>query len=202
MIELKISGAEPREFFKNAAEAFMLLAHGGQNLFAAPPGADVEKAREVPAGTPVTADGKAVQAEPVGDVTKTVVEKAPRKNAKNKAPETIDAKPEVFETVVKGFDPAAVVDDDPLGLNDVAKPADEKTYTVDDMRQRVKDILAAHGPKTKESPSARGNEMPVCVAYVRKLFAPFNVKLAADVPPDRFAEFMAASQPYLDGSAE
>ena len=63
------------------------------------------------------------------------------------------------------------------------------------MRDRVKAILTAH---TEE----RGKEMPEAIAYVRKLFGPFNIKLAAELKPEQFDEFMEASEAYLDGSAE
>lgn len=193
--EMKITGSDVKDFYQNAAHAFLLLSHGGNTVFATPPAAPTPEQQ-----ANRDAVEKVVVAEPVGDVTKTVVEKPPRKSRTTKAPETIDVKPEVVETK------PAEADDDPLSLNDVAKPAADRaeapTYTVDDMRQRVREIIAAHGPKSKDNPNARGNDMPTCVAYVRKLFAPFGVKLAAEVPPERFAEFINASQAYLDGTAE
>jgi hypothetical protein len=86
--------------------------------------------------------------------------------------------------------------DDALGLSD-AKPAAKekaKALTLDDMRDRVKAIIKAH--------EGRGNDMPKCVAYVRQLFEPFGIKLAAELKPEQFDEFMAKSQAYLDGTAK
>lgn len=194
MIKLEISGGNIQEFYGNAMNALGLLASGGamqQQVAAAQ-----QKAGE--AQQPDTSTTEAV-----GDPTKIPPAEKPPRRTRAKPPETIEAtanKPAALTTET----PAEVVDDDPLGLGlTETKSADaaEPTYTLDDMRKRVTDILAAHGPKTDKNPNARGNAMPDSIAYVRKLFAPFGVKLAAEIPPEKFGEFMAASQPYLDGTA-
>lgn len=188
-IELKITGDNAQQFYLNAANAFMLLAQGGNAIFAAKP------TNDAPQTPPPTETAGAVQ-EAVAEPNPPVDVK-PSRTTRKKPPVTIEATAEPVAPPPP--------DEDPLGLNDVAKPAEtETTYTLDDMRQRVKDILAMHGPKdAKDAPKeARGNDMAACVAYVRKLFAPFNVKLAADLKPPQFADFMKASQAYLDGTAE
>ena len=83
----------------------------------------------------------------------------------------------------------AVAEPDPV--LPVEKP---REFTLDDMRDRVKAIVQAH--------KDRGNEMPECVAYARKLFAPFGIRLAADLKPEQFDDFWAASQAYLDGTGQ
>lgn len=93
--------------------------------------------------------------------------------------------------------------DDLLGDDKSAKPP--KELTMDDMRQRVKEIIDAH--------AARGNERNACVDYVRHLFNGFRIgdgennvmrpiQKVAELPASDFARFWSESQGYLDGTVK
>lgn len=117
---------------------------------------------------------------PVGDATKMPpADKPPR----NRKPASIELKANKPAEMPEGGD----------AVPDMTNKPDVE-LTAEGMKQRVRDIIEAH--------TARGNDMPTCVAYVQKLFKPFNIEQAAKVPAARFAEFMAASEPYLDGTAK
>lgn len=171
MIELKITGSDVRDFWIQSANTLALILNGGKTAF--PP-----EQGPTPATPPTTPN--VPPADPVDDVTKTVVEPAPRTR-----------KPKATTIEAKANKPAPVVPNDPLPPALAATPA---TLTADNMRERVRDIIAAH--------KTRGHEMPACVEYVQKLFKPFAIDQAAKVPPERFAEFIEASKPYLDGTAK
>ena len=181
MLTLTIQGKDVAELYANVANMLVLMARGGNSVFAQP-----QSAAEVPAETPAPGEAVAEENPPV-------VEK-PANGKKPKAPRaTIDivAEPNLGADI-----------EDPLGLGDV-KPANNAVeYTIEDCKKRVNDILLAHGPKTKESPDGRGNSMPDTIAYIRKLFVPFNIKKAIELKPEQFAPFMAQSLPYLNGTAK
>lgn len=185
MLELTIKGKDAHELFANAAQIFGLMAMGAKNVSAGAQGS-----ASAPAEAPKP-DGWQ-DFPPSDDVA--VPEENPKVTAE---PKTRKARTPKAPVVIDNEPPAETPkDEDPLGLNDVKSdaPTDAPQYTVDDMRQRVKDIIA--------NGTARGQDMPTNVAYVRKLFAPFGVKLAAEVPPGKFAEFIEKSAPYLDGTAK
>lgn len=75
----------------------------------------------------------------------------------------------------------------------VEKKPEATPITIDAIRARIMAVIDAH--------KTRGNDMPAVTAYVMQLFKPFGIKKAAECPPERFEEFMVASQAYLDGTA-
>jgi hypothetical protein len=84
---------------------------------------------------------------------------------------------------------AASVPSDPIP--DFGAPATE--ITRDQIRQRLQGIIAAR-KEAGESPQA-------VIAYGYHLLQQFGIKEAAQLPTDRYPEFMAKSQSYLDGTA-
>lgn len=73
--------------------------------------------------------------------------------------------------------------------------APAKELTLDgDIKPRLQEISAAC--------TQRGMTMPATVAYIQKLYGPFGIAKAPQLQPEQFAEFMEASEAYLDGSAE
>lgn len=78
-------------------------------------------------------------------------------------------------------------------------PAEETAKVeikVDDIRNRVRDVIS--GFKTtldKDDEKAEAK----AVAYTSKLFALFDMKKVSDLPAERYAEFMATSESWLEG---
>ena len=174
MIKLEIAGNDVTHFFQEFANAALLLTQGGNTTFKPAPAATVDAG--VGAARPAQTDDLVQDA--VAEPNPPVVEK-PKRKAKEKAAPVDAGIPDFLDRNNK---PAAPVDD-------------AKQYTLDDMRDRVKAIITAHT-------ETRGHKMQEAVAYVRELFKPFGIKLAAELKPEQFADFMAKSQPYLDGTAK
>jgi hypothetical protein len=71
----------------------------------------------------------------------------------------------------------------------------KKELTLDgDIKPRLQAISAAC--------TKRGLSMPETVAYIKRLYGPFGIAKAPQLKPEQFAEFMEASEAYLDGTAE
>jgi hypothetical protein len=186
MLELNIKGSDVGELYTNAMNMFVLLTKGGTAVFTPAPPADVTPPAEPPART--------AEAVAVPEANPTAVDALDDKPKRRGRP----PKPAPVIEATADPVPETPADDDPLGLSDVKPATVEEApaeLTLDDMRDRVKAIIKAHNED-------RGHGMPDCIAYVRKLFAPFGVKLAAELKPDQFAEFWSESQKYLDGSAK
>jgi hypothetical protein len=70
-----------------------------------------------------------------------------------------------------------------------------KELTLDgDIKPRLQAISAAC--------TKRGMSMPETVSYIQQLYAPFGIAKAPQLKPEQFAEFLEASEAYLDGTAE
>jgi hypothetical protein len=70
-----------------------------------------------------------------------------------------------------------------------------KELTLDgDIKPRLQAISAAC--------TKRGMSMPETVAYIQKLYGPFGIAKAPQLKPEQFAEFLEASEAYLNGTAE
>lgn len=81
-------------------------------------------------------------------------------------------------------------------VSEAAVPITEtkaEPVTIDGIRQRTMEIIAAH--------KDRGNDMATVTGYVMQLFKPFGIKKAAELAPEKWEEFMTASQAYVDGTA-
>lgn len=190
MIELKITGNDANELFVKAAQTLGLLVQGGQALAAQQMKANAPTAPAAPADDrPPQTENLADDVQPPCDVEPATLEAVPEANpkavdfpadeldsAKTRKPRASRAKAATVETA-----PAAPA----------AEP--EQTYTIDDIRNRMRNILAEH--------QKRGHDMPAVTTYAKGLLAKFDVKSAAEIPAERYGEFMAASQAYLDGTA-
>lgn len=198
MIELNIKGKDVQELYVNGVNMLLLLTRGGQDMFQRP--ATTASAVPVAESSPQTESPKDEQPDAETVVTAEpnppVIEPAPPKTRKPRTPKepvTIEATANPQLDIVDAVN--AKVDEDPFAIGEPTKPAAEAPkLTLDDMRQRVKDIITKH--------TERQNAMPVCIAYVRKLFEPFGIKLAAELKPEQFDEFWRVSATYLDGSAK
>lgn len=176
MIELKITGTDVKDFWTQSANALALILNGGRSAF--PAGATPGQGAQQPASEDA-ADDAPQTATPVGNSTKMVEETtAGKRGQRRKPPVTIEGKAEKTPELPKGGD---------------AVPDMTGEITVDTIRGRVREIIEAH--------TARGNDMPACVAYVQRLFKPFGIDQAAKCPPAKFAAFLKASEPYLAGTA-
>lgn len=127
-----------------------------------------------------------------------------------------DATPPVAETVLSGQSEGCVVDapsadvtppkthknaktkpmpnDD---ISDVGKTIEHepKVLTIDgDIRPRLQAIQKACTEK--------GWDMPKCVSYVQHLYGPFGIANAKQLKPEQFAEFIEASDGYLNFTVE
>lgn len=197
MLKIEITGNTSDELYANAVTMLYMVTRGGQAIAAereqAQRNVDIAKTTEL---APQQETAAEVVAEPLAN-PKAADPQEKKTRAKKDKP-VVDVTPTVVE------------DADPLGLGAVtAQPA----LTAEDMRQRVKDIIAADSKRFYAAieaddvlsgdalQKARDEVLPQCIAYIRKLFAPFGVQLAADVKPEDFAKFLEISQAYLDGTA-
>ncbi len=66
--------------------------------------------------------------------------------------------------------------------------------TAEKIRERVQAIT--------DAAQKRGDEMPEAIAYVKKLFAKFEMKKVSDLPAEKYADFMTVSEAFLQAGAE
>lgn len=190
-MKIEITGKDVQELYVNGVNTLLLLTRGGQEMFKPVPQAPAEPPPSVDAGAQVNAPVEPPVEAPV--VEPEILPPPPKTRTRKPKPE-----PAVIDAAFDVTPPAKEESGIPDFLQRETDAPKEQTkaepLTLDDMRQRVKDIVAAH--------AARSKPMPECVAYVRQLFEPFGIKLAADLTPEQYAEFWKVSQGYLDGTTK
>lgn len=179
MFELRIVGATPHELMSRLNDAANAL------LIGAP---DTRPAEDIfPKGDTVGAE-----AQPGPNPS---ASEPPKKRGRSKAtaPVTIDA------TANPPLEAADFLDPEPA-TTVAAEPA--KTYTAEDCREAVKQCLEnaearlrAANPKQAEADLMRDK-----VAWTKPLLAEFNISKVSDLKPAQYEDFIAAAQPYIDGT--
>lgn len=184
MIRLEITGETVEHFYSEAVRSLAMLMHGRPAL--TQPG---------PAPTPVEVSISAAFSEPVAASDEVSVPPEPPKSERRKPGRPKGSPLRVSQAVEAELPSNAPVEttEHSQFIRQIEE-VPEKTYTREDCRDAVRQILAAH--------TKRGNDMPACVEYVKKLFIPFGIKQAAEIPEDRMAEFVAAAQHYIAGTVE
>lgn len=174
MLKIEITGNTSDELYANAVTMLYMVTRGGQAIAVEREAA--AKNAALAEAMSITGKGEAApEVEPLENPKASDPLPAEKKTRKPKAAPVIE-------------------DKDPFGLGlETAEPAPAE-LTLGDIRKRVQDIIAAHSEQRKVP-------MDECIAYVRKLFAPFGIKMAADLKPEQWTAFYAASQAYLDGTA-
>ena len=172
MIELKITGNNVHELFTNAAQTFMLLAQGGNTLFAQT--APVESPPLVPEPAPIEAE---------------IIPPKPEKPKRTRAAEVVEAKP-----LPEGGDPI------PDFLDRAKTPTLEecRARTKDIIKKFEDDTYAAmNKPRADATQEDKDAVMTKTMAFMMKVFEPFGIKKAPDLKPAQFVEYLAATAKYL-----
>lgn len=184
MQRLEITGNTPEELYFNCIKMLSIMLKGAGST--ATPTEEINlpanEANDLGANSTSEEITSLEPSEPVTDP-------APEQEVIPPAPKKRGPKPKPVETVehVKSDELDEPVPD--LG----GAPAKELTLD-GDIKPRLQAIAAAC--------TKRGMSMPDTVAYCQKLYGPFGIAKAPQLKTEQFAEFMEASEAYLDGSAE
>lgn len=212
MFRLEITGNTLQEFYGDAVNALMLLAKGGNNITTAPASAPAGQ------GTPPASSGPSLDvAAPEGQAPGVTAEPNPpvaplpaekRKPGRPPKPAPVielTAEPEPEKVLAS---PDASIPD----FLNRSEPAETNTFKLADVQARVNEVNKAHtarlaaeqvvGKTGDLEPKYKPDEIQTMgVAYVLRWFKPFNITRVSQLPEEKYAEFHAAAQPYVDGVA-
>lgn len=191
MYNIEIRGNNLQELYANAVNLVVLLARGGNTVMTpnAPTTAD---------GAPLGAQaGNAPRQEAVAEPNPPVAD-APKKRGPKPRPQTIEA------TATEVITAPPPVEDGIPDFLDANKKTEAPTAQFDldkDIRPRIREINAAQLARLMDAGTKESAAAIAAVEHIKKLFAEFSLAKAADLPVTKYAEFMARSQAYLDGTA-
>lgn len=224
MFRLEITGNTLQEFYGDAVNALMLLAKGGNNMQAPAPGSFPGAAgtAQTTAVPPVDLSGRSapnasvdeapastdwdVVAGPNPTVAPLPVEKRKPVRPPKPAPVIeLTAEPEPEKVLAS---PDTSIPD----FLDRSEPVETKTFKLADVQARVNEVNKAHTARLAaeqvvgktgdlEPKYAAADVQKLGVAYVLKLFKPFKIARLSELAEEKYAEFHAAAQPYVDGVA-
>ena len=192
MIEMKITGATPQEFANNLLQATALMLNGARKTTA--PAADTPPAEQPQVAEPLE-NPKSTDA-----LDETPAPKKPRGRPRN-PPKQVD-----LEEAIAAKKPELPPGGDPVpdltGKGDTPK-AEAPQYTADDCRKAVQTLYANYEKRARDGGESDENKIFAGkVAYAKQLVYGFGVQKVPDLKPAQYAEFIAAAQPYIDGTAE
>ncbi len=195
MYNIEIRGNNLQELYANAVNLVVLLARGGNTVMTPNTPASETPSANAPAD-PAPPPAPEVIAEPNPSVSAPSTT-SHRKPGRPKAAPTIEA----TTTEVVAAKPEGEGIPDFLQRTVDAK-AEAPTLDLDkDIRPRIRAINAAYAERAATS-GKKDSEIAIDgVNYIKKLFAEFKIAKAADLPATQYAEFMAKSQAYLEGTA-
>lgn len=209
MIELRITGEKPAEFYANAIQTLaLILRPPGSGAAPAPAVVAAPDAAETPAAEPLenpkvaeaeidppVAATKKPRGRPAGSTKK--VEAQPEQieleAAIEAAPKKPDPKP--APPIPEGGD---TVDD--LFVSEKPK-ADAKPATVEECRAAMRTLFENYEARKRKA--GEKNEDAIMagkIAYGKRLLYGFDVPKVVDLKPEQYGAFIAAAQPYIDGT--
>lgn len=206
MIELKITGANAQDLGVNAIQTLALIVNGAKNMVRPAVAAPENKA------PPEAAKAQQDLNDLRQPVEQTETEAVPLEN-----PSASEAPPEITTKRKPGRPPkkAPTLDLPSDPIPDFSAPAGgTKPFTEADCRTQVRLTLENFEKRAREAipnyADLKGNALDVVeqkimrdkVAYTKPLLAKFGVGKVSDLKPEQYADFMAASVPFVDGTAE
>ena len=192
MYNIEIRGNNLQELYANAVNLVVLLARGGNTVMTpnAPTTAD---------GAPLgTQAGNAPPQEAVPEPKPPVADALKRKRGRPRAPQTIEA------TATEVITAPPPLEDGIPDFLDANKKTEAPTaqFNLDkDIRPRIREINAAQLARLMDAGAKESAAAIAAVEHIKKLFAEFSLAKAVELPVTKYAEFMARSQAYLDGTA-
>jgi hypothetical protein len=221
MIELRITGEKPEEFYLSLLRTTSLLLNPPRANPAPTPAAEPAVVAE-PVAEPVA--GEASTAEPLENPTVAEAEidppvaKKPRGRPAKAKPAEEPEQIELEAAIAAAPERKTMPEPKPVPplpeggdrVDDlfVSKPAETpaepaKTYTVEDCRAALKTVFDNYEERqraagnTDESAIMRGK-----TTYAKPLVYGFDVQKVVDLKPDQYAAFIAAARPYIDGTVK
>lgn len=174
MHTLNITGATPEELYLNVVKTLSIFLRG--------PGQAAPDALPAEPATAAVSDEKVERTSETAAASSSETTVLPPKTRKNAKADKAKVEPMPSDDISDVGGAGKTIEHEP------------KVLTLDgDIRPRLQAIQKAH--------TERGNDMPACVAYIQKLYGPFNIANAKQLKPEQFAEFMEASEAYLSGEA-
>ena len=196
MYNIEIRGNNLQELYANAVNLVVLLARGGNTVMTpnAPTVPDTVNETPVVKSDPLPVDPTP---QTTAAVMEPVAEPQKRKPGRPRAPQTIEAT--ATEVVETKPDTDGIPD-----FLDANKKTEAPTAQLDldkDIRPRIREINAAQLARLMDAGAKESAAAIAAVEHIKKLFAEFSLAKAAHLPVTKYAEFMARSQAYLDGTA-
>jgi hypothetical protein len=205
-IRLEVTGETPKEFYAQVLQTLTLMVAPHTIARQVPV---AEKQSEPPVNPAPTVDEVAAampDPEPMSEPATSVVPPEgrakrgrPRKEQPVPAPVEAgpnpNAQPPGLDEGIPDFLQRAV----PQKPEPVVEP--ERVYELADVKTRVQDILKAANKRAEAAGKDAAGQMRYAAAYTRQLLTKFDIKKTDELAAERYGEFMAASEAFVNGTA-